>query len=267
MGQKFLSVTTNNCQKSFLHLKFNIFGYEDALKSIDAILTGTTFHSLFFVNAHCFNLSLKYSIYHEALINADLVFNDGIGMDFAARLIGTRFKHNLNGTDLIPAIIDRASFKKCKIYLLGGKPGVPEKAAENICKHCPDANIAGFHHGFFDPETEHLILAQIKEKKIDLLITAMGVPLQELWIWRNKDQLCNVKLAVAGGAILDFLSGNIKRAPLWMRRKKIEWLYRFYLEPNRMWRRYLAGNALFFWNLVRLKYQQNDNAPKPKTGR
>ena len=210
-------------------------------------------HTVFFLNAHCFNVAQKNPDYHHALNQADLVLNDGIGLEIASRFTSFRFKDNLNGTDLIPKILKLATLNKKRIFLLGGEEGVAARAAEKIREQNPDAEIAGYHSGFFSVEQEKVLIENINSSGTHVLVIGMGVPKQELWAHQNKELLKGVQVIIAGGAILDFISGNIKRAPLWMRKMQMEWMFRLLLEPRRMWKRYTVGNLMFFYHILRLK--------------
>ena len=106
--------------------------------------------------------------------------------------------------------------------------------------------------GYFTAEQEPGIIARLEELRPDILLVAMGVPRQELWIDRNLSAAhCTMPIAV--GALLDFLSGAVPRAPLWVRRARMEWIYRMWIEPGRLWRRYIVGNPVFLVRVVRQK--------------
>jgi len=244
---------------NFYKLRLDIFSIAGAMEKIKSILMDRHTRLLFFINAHCFNIAQENQSYKDSLLEADLVFNDGVGIDIAARIGGVNLEANLNGTDLIPAIIELAGKMNKNIYLLGGKPGIAEKAKMRIEKKYPGIQIKGVHSGYFDEKEEALVIEEINKLNIDLLVVGMGVPRQELWLQRNRHRFNNLKLGVAGGAIIDFLSGNISRAPIWMRKSKTEWIYRLWLEPRRMWRRYLIGNIVFFWNILKLRKEHKLN--------
>ena len=159
----------------------------------------------------------------------------------------------MNGTDFIPNIINLANKYKKNIYLLGGKPGIAELAKDNIIAKYNSCNIVGVSDGYFDSDKNDYIVNDIVSKKTDILIVGMGGPTQELWIENNREKLEGVKIAIAGGAILDFMSGEIKRAPRFVRKFKAEWIYRLYLEPKRLFRRYIIGNFEFFYYIIKSK--------------
>ena len=136
------------------------------------------------------------------------------------------------------------------IYLFGAAPGVAEKARERLLADFPMAKIVGADHGFCKtPEEESAVIGRINAAKPDILLVAMGVPKQEEWIVSHRAQL-NCGIAIGVGGLFDFASGRIPRAPMWMRKLKIEWTYRLYNEPVRLFRRYVIGNPLFIWRVV-----------------
>lgn len=205
---------------------------------------------LFFLNAHCFNLAQKDREYFDILNSCDYLLNDGIGIKIASKIEKLVLKKNLNGTDFIPEIAEMASKKGYKIFLLGAKDGIAEEAAVKLKEKFEGLQIAGVHSGY---GLDDSVLELINNSKADILIAGMGVPMQEKWIRENKSKLGSVKLFVGGGAILDFLSQRIRRAPLLMRKIGLEWVFRLCLEPGRLWRRYLVGNFLFFYYILVLK--------------
>mgnify|MGYP002797243660 FL=1 len=205
---------------------------------------------LFFLNAHCFNLAQKDREYFDILNSCDYLLNDGIGIKIASKIEKLVLKKNLNGTDFIPEIAEMAAKKGCKIFLLGAKDGIAEEAAVKLKEKFEGLQIAGVHSGY---GLDDSVLELINNSKADILIAGMGVPMQEKWIRENKSKLGSVKLFVGGGAILDFLSQRIRRAPLFMRKFGLEWVFRLCLEPGRLWRRYLVGNFLFFYYILVLK--------------
>jgi len=137
---------------------------------------------------------------------------------------------------------------------IDAKDYIVQKASLMASKISSDINIAGYHSGYFDETENHEIIHEINESGAEILILGMGVPRQELWSAENKMYLTNIKIIIAGGAIIDFISHEIKRAPLWLRRMNLEWLFRFYLEPKRMWKRYVLGNFKFLYYIFRLRF-------------
>lgn len=224
---------------------------DEAISLLSRLLREKTFTKVSFLNAHNANIACSDKEFAAALDDF-LVLADGIGVDIAARwLYGTTFPDNLNGTDFVPALLGAAE-RPLTVALLGAKRANAERAAERLGELAPQHRFVVVHDGFFTPAEEPGIVAAIGALNPDILLVAMGVPRQELWIARNLgSQHCTLPIAV--GALLDFLSGHVPRAPLWMRRLRLEWLFRLLHEPGRLWRRYIVGNPLFLFRVLRQK--------------
>jgi len=239
-------------RKPYYNLILDILTEESVLSRISDSYNDKIPSTVFFINAHCFNVAQKNPEYHNAILNSDLVLNDGIGIKLGALFIKLDLLENLNGTDLIPKIIEQAVKLNKKIYLLGGNEGVALKAAVNLKSKYPEIHIQGTHSGYFSGGVEQNLISEAGQA--DLLILGMGVPKQELWAFQHKHELPHTKIILAGGAILDFLSGNVKRAPAWVRRLNLEWAFRLGLEPGRLWKRYIIGNVVFLFTLAKLRF-------------
>jgi N-acetylglucosaminyldiphosphoundecaprenol N-acetyl-beta-D-mannosaminyltransferase len=183
------------------------------------------------------------------LQNEALLFADGIGMRMASKLAGFSLKANVNGTDLFPFICRDAATSQIKLALLGARPGIAQRCADNMQKQFPGLNVVWIHDGYFDRNNEENIIQAINESGAQILFVAMGVPMQELWIANNADKL-NVPVILGVGALFDFYSGAVPRAPLRMRKLGLEWLFRFILEPRRMFARYIIGNQIFIIRIL-----------------
>ncbi len=199
---------------------------------------------IFFANAHSCNVAHRDKQFLTALQDADLVLPDGIGLKIAGTLMGHPVKANLNGTDLLPKVLAVAAESGLGVFLLGGEPGVAHQARARLVQTHPGLNIVGVHHGFFAAEEHHAVLAAINASGADLLIVALGVPLQEKWIMQYRHQL-QIKFLFGVGAFLDFSAGRVARAPRVLRDHGLEWLFRLYLEPRRLFFRYGVGNITF----------------------
>jgi N-acetylglucosaminyldiphosphoundecaprenol N-acetyl-beta-D-mannosaminyltransferase len=205
--------------------------------------------SVYYLNAHCSNVAAIASDYSEALSKADLILPDGSGVSISARLQGERLSSTLSFTDFIPLVCQRLADTGGSVFLLGGGVGVAEAAAENLVKLCPGLRVAGTHQGFFAKAQDKEVIQVINESGAQMLLVAMGVPRQELWLSRAMPFL-NPPLAFAVGGLFDFLSGRIPRAPRALQAIGMEWIYRLSQEPRRMWKRYLLGNPLFLARTV-----------------
>ncbi|OAX56985.1 WecB/TagA/CpsF family glycosyltransferase [Xanthomonas graminis] len=173
------------------------------------------------------------------------IVNDGIGMDLGALLVHRRrFVGNLNGTDLIPYLC-RHSRRPLRFFLLGGRPGVAQAAAQTL-RQTLGQDVVGTCDGYAEFAAAGAALAErINASGADVVLVAFGNPLQERWILEHAAQL-DARLLFGVGALLDFLSGNAQRAPAWVRRLHMEWMYRLLREPRRLLKRYSWDLLVFF---------------------
>lgn len=225
-------------------LFYNNIQREELMANINHIFHRKKKGSIYFLNADCVNKSCKDQEYRRILRNSSLVLADGIGIQIATGMSGGKMAANLNGTDLLPHLCEFSIKNKKKVYLLGAKPGVAEKMKNNLEASYPGIEVVGFCDGYFERKTEGKVLEEISDLKADIVLVAMGVPLQEKWISKNRASISS-GLVLGVGGLFDFYSGNIVRAPKWIRSIGMEWLFRLSQEPKRLWRRYIIGNPLF----------------------
>ncbi len=197
-----------------------------------------------FLNAHCVNSASKDRSYTRALRAADFVLPDGSGISLAAKFVGKRLTENLNGTDLCRPLCEEAARRGLSIFLLGAKPGIAERAAANMTAKVPGLTIAGTRDGYFEDDASDEVVREVNASGADIVLVAMGVPMQDIWVYRNRRQL-NAQLVMGVGALFDFEAGVVPRAPKILRQKGLEWTWRLAVEPRRMAARYLLGNPAF----------------------
>jgi N-acetylglucosaminyldiphosphoundecaprenol N-acetyl-beta-D-mannosaminyltransferase len=183
----------------------------------------------------------------EIINSAALRIPDGISMVVVSRILGTPLKERVTGIDLMLKIIEICSKNGKKIFLFGGKPGVAEEAAGNLLAGYPGINIVGIHHGYSENDGE--VIRQIKDTKPDILFVGIGAGRQEKWLNKHLKEL-KVSIGMAIGGSLDVISGKKKRAPRWIQKLYIEWLYRLFTEPGR-WKRQLALPKFLYLTLFR----------------
>ncbi len=171
--------------------------------------------------------------FRDCLRGAEMVTADGIGIVIAAKLLGQPIKQRVTGIDLVTALFAGSRDRKYRFYLVGAKPGVAEKAAENIRSRFPGVDIAGVHHGYFSDDTS--IIEDIAKKKPHVLLAALGMGKQEKWI-TERVKKAGVPVSIGVGGSFDVFAGEAKRAPVWMRKAGLEWLYRLIKQPSRFWR-------------------------------
>lgn len=171
----------------------------------------------------------------EILNNADLALPDGIGLLWASRVLGKPLRERVAGSDLIYDLAALASARGYSIYFLGAMPGVGQRAAQVLQAKSPGLRVSGIYAGSPRPEEDDEVVGRIRASAPDILLVAYGAPAQDRWIRRNLDRL-GVPVCIGVGGALDFASGKAKRAPFWVRRIGLEWLFRLIQEPWR-WRR------------------------------
>jgi len=247
-----------NPSKTILGISALAIRRDAAIGLLNRLIAERRFTKVSFLNAHNANIAYADPVFAEALDDF-LILPDGIGVDLAARLLyGAPFPDNLNGTDFIPAFL-QASTTPLTVGLLGATRVNAEAASAKLAALAVQHRFVVIHDGYFSAAEEPGIVDRIEALRPDVLLVAMGVPRQELWIARHIDaRHCTLPIAV--GALLDFLSGAVPRAPLWMRRQRLEWLFRLLIEPSRLWRRYVVGNPLFLLRVVQQKFSRGTEA-------
>ena len=213
----------------------------EAVADVQGLVASTGPRSLFFANAHTLNNVAEDPSYGAVLNRASRVYGDGTGVRWAARLRGLRLSANLNGTDLIPIVFETVPGLRC--FLLGSKPAQVQNILASARRRFPDVQFVGAHHGYLDPKTTASVVSEINRSRANIVLVAMGNPLQERWIDENGGSIPDALLVGVGG-LLEYWSGDLKRAPVWMRNRGIEWLYRVVAQPGRR-TRYLLGNPLY----------------------
>ena len=178
--------------------------------------------------------------FRKVYSSASLVLTDGMPLVWASRLVGNGIVERVAGSDLMPELCRYAWENGSRIFMLGAGPGVAVKAAESLRERYEGIMIDTYSpsYGFEKnmEENEHII-NMINEAKPDILFVGVGAPKQEKWLYNNLDKL-DVKVGLGVGASIDFIAGNIRRAPKWMQKSGLEWFYRFISEPGRLFRRY-----------------------------
>jgi exopolysaccharide biosynthesis WecB/TagA/CpsF family protein len=191
-----------------------------------------------FVNAHAVNLACENPAFLSSLLRADLLLRDGLGVKILMKAVDRKPGLNMNGTDLIPRILEASQSKAIALY--GSTADVAQAAAAAV-RGMGAANVT--HCDGFQPLETYL--ERVKADRPRVIVLGMGMPKQELLADAIIKACPGPVLILNGGAVLDFMSGRFKRAPVSMRRMGMEWLFRLALEPRRLWRRYLVGNVVF----------------------
>ncbi len=218
---------------TILGLRVDRVSVDEALAAIDRFIAEKTPHTIVTADASMAVIARHDPELHAIVDGADLVTPDGAGIIIASRLLGVPVRYKVSGVDLVAHLCALSPGKGYKIFFLGAAPGVAAEAAVKAQARWPGTHIVGVCDGYFSPEQEPSVLAQIKEANPDIVMVAFGIPKQEKWIARHKAALGAPVFMGIGGSF-DVLSGRVKRAPVFMQRFGFEWLYRLIQNPKKI---------------------------------
>ena len=207
-------------------------------------------------NVHSINLAYENKWFRDYLNSADLIRLDGYGIRVGARILGFETPARITWADFAWDLATLAEQHNFTLFFLGAKPGIADKAADRLKSKHPNLCIIGTQHGYFNKTNNHIennhVVQRINQEKPDILIIGLGMPIQERWLYENYENL-DVNVILTGGAVFDYVSGNLRRAPKWMTDNGLEWFGRLIIEPRRLWKRYLIGNTKFLWRVLNQK--------------
>jgi len=184
-------------------------------------------------NAEMVMLAQNDEVLAKILNQADLIVPDGAGVVWAARHQGQPVRERVAGYDLAQTMLSRSAEHGYRVFFFGGAPGIAERAEIVAGEWYPGISIVGTHSGFFTASEEPEIVAAIRNSKPDILLVALGVPKQEKWLAAHMTEL-QVPVAIGVGGSFDVMAGVAQRAPLWMQRAGLEWLFRLLRQPSRL---------------------------------
>lgn len=210
------------------------------------------------VNAHSYNTARKDSLFAEALMNGDVLIPDGVSIVKACKWIKAKSqpKERIAGWDLFSFEMEKLEKKGGTVMFMGSSQKVLDLIVKRAAEVYPHLKVVTYSPPYkpeFSDEDNKAIIDAINAANPDLLWIGMTAPKQEKWTyshWKELDIHCHVGTI---GAVFDFFAGTVERAPMWWQEHGLEWLYRLMKEPKRMWRRYIIGNALFLWNMLKEK--------------
>ena len=224
----------------------DVLNFRGALHAIEALVDSRQGGAVFTPNVDHVVKASSNEAFRSAYQRASLSFADGMPLIWASRLLGCRLPERVTGSDLLMPLLQLAARRRWRVYLLGGAPGVAEASARMLTQQMgiivagwDDSRIAGD-----GTDGGGGSIARVRAAKPDLVFVALGPPKQELWIDLASEAI-RPAVAMGVGASLDFLVGKYKRAPRWMARSGLEWMYRLSQEPRRLWRRYLVEGPRF----------------------
>lgn len=221
----------------------------EALERIAEFVAAGGPHQVVTVNPEFVMEARHNAEFRQVLAGASLATPDGVGLLLVARRRGTPLRGRVTGVALAERVANLAARRGWSLFLLGAAPGVAERAAAALQRGSPGLRVAGCYAGSPRAADEPAIRAIVAAARPDVLLVAYGHPAQELWIARNQPAL-GVPVAIGVGGALDYLAGAVPRAPAWMRRLGLEWLYRLIRQPWR-WRRIVVAVPLFLWAAAR----------------
>ena len=199
---------------NLLGVKIDVVDTAGLCRKVVEFTTRNVTRTVMYVNADCMLIARKDKKYQQTLNDADLVYADGIGVVYGARLWGHSLPGRSTGADFMPDFCRTFADKGLRLYFLGAPPGVAEQAADRLRQDIPDLLITGTHHGYFTPEQEEDVIAEINGAKPDIVVVGLGAPYQEFWISKNADKL-NAAVLRGGGRVIRFPFGqDTKRATM-----------------------------------------------------
>lgn len=209
-----------------------------ARKRIEELVASGQPNQVATANLRFLTLANRDEQFRQLVNSASLVVADGMPVIWASRIAGSPLPARVTGVTLLEMCCELAVAGGHSMFLLGAKPGVADEAARRLRQKYPGLNISGARDGYFKPEETSRVVERISQLRPQFLFVAMGCPKQDYWIAENLAAL-GVPVCIGVGGTFEIITGNLKRAPGWMQRWGLEWLYRMQQEPRRLWRRYL----------------------------
>jgi N-acetylglucosaminyldiphosphoundecaprenol N-acetyl-beta-D-mannosaminyltransferase len=228
--------------------------FDEAIKAINAMIKKKSQSYVVTPNVdHIIKLQTNQR-FRQIYDKANLILADGKPLLWASVYLGTPLKEKISGSDLVPRLCKLAADMRYKVFFLGGRPRAALIAADVIKRLHPCIEISGTYCPAFgfenDLKENTYIVNMIRKVSPDILFVGLGAPKQEEWIFRYKEY-CEVPVSIGVGATFEFISGLVKRAPVWMQRVGLEWFWRLISEPRRLWKRYLVDDMKFIWLVYR----------------
>ncbi len=225
--------------------------FGQALDAIEALVRSRSGGMVFTPNVDHVVLAEKDARFRAAYQSVNLSLVDGTLLLWASRLLGWSLPEKVSGSDLLQPLMQRAAQCGFSVYFLGGDPGVAEAARDRLQEQFPELRVVGCDGSRVDVDAvDEAIVERIARAAPELVLVALGAPKQEVFIFEQRARLGGA-VCVGVGASLDFVAGTRRRAPRWISRIGLEWLYRLLQEPRRLARRYLLRDPLFAWILTR----------------
>ena len=223
---------------------------EETLGRVEQFIASGRPHQHVVVNVDKLVKASRDAGLREIINDCALVNVDGMPVVWASRLLGKPLKARVAGVDLFEALMQRASTKQWRVFLLGAREEVVSGVKSLYEAKYPGLVVAGYRNGYWKADEEPAVVEQIKAAQADLLFVAISSPKKEQFLGQYQAEM-KIPFAMGVGGTFDVAVGRVKRAPLWMQNNGLEWFYRFLQEPRRMFKRYFVDDMAFFWLLVK----------------
>lgn len=226
---------------------------EGLLKIVSGWVKEGKRRTIYYVNANSLNIVYKNDKFSRILNKSDLVIADGIGAVWGSKILGGCDLQKLTTVDFYPQLFELFSELETSIYILAGRSGVARKAVLELEKNYPKITFLGCADGYFIEKSENNVLQEIKKEKPKILFVGMGTPKQEYWVNNNQDAFPPM-LVWSVGALFDYIAGCEKEVPEYLRKINLEWFWRLIMDFSGKWHRYLLGNPLFIFRIMRERF-------------
>ena len=233
-------------------MSIHVLTLEALLDLVMVMAASSGRHTVMYANVHVLNTAWADAELRAVLNRATLVYCDGAGVKLGARLLGYRLPERMTGADWVYPFCERSASAGLSLFLLGGAEGVGEAVCGRLRGLYPGLSLAGVHHGYIhdDPKRSAGVVAEINRAAPDVVMVGMGTPVQEKWTSRYRAEI-EAPVCWTVGALFDYVAGVVPRGPRWMLDHGLEWLFRLWVEPRRLGRRYLVGNPTFLLRVLR----------------
>ena len=236
-------------KEKFLNTYIDNVTFNESLDAIESFIENKTINYVVTINTD-FIVKMEDDKYFKQIVDeADLAIIDGKPLIWISKWLKQPIKEKISGSDLVPRLLERSAKKGYRVYIIGGKDGIALKAKENCERDYPGIQIVGTYSPEFgfekNPQRIEEINNMIKDTHPDIVVACFGCPKQEKWMYENCKKY-GAYVSIGAGATVDFLAGNMKRAPKWIADHGFEWLYRFFQEPKRLFKRYFVDDIKIF---------------------
>lgn len=245
-------------RQSILNTYVNDLTMDETVAEVERIVEAGVPTQHVVINASKVNLMEDDPELREIVNACPLINADGASIVWAARVLGVPLRERVTGIDLFLRLIELAPTHGWGVYLFGAKEGVVQRVRSIFEERYPGIRIVGVRNGYFTEDDDPAIVADMAASGADLMFVAFSSPKKEYWVCKHLKET-GIPFVMGVGGSFDVVAGVTARAPAWMQRCGLEWLYRFAQEPGRLWRRYVVGNARFVALVLRYRFSRKGN--------